>query len=141
MAVRKFILCLGQSNSSPTSASGWIAAHPELDLSDTQVHSVGPYNDKFTVPGGFGEVDLKGAAHRGVRYLTWYNPYGSGYQSFPCEGRVATVFMPYEHRPDEIYVEQTFIGGTPPAGTQIVRALTGTVHTVTDVSDLDMPTD
>lgn len=135
MAVRKFFLTFGQSNAGPASdIATWKSARPLLNLDLSTTLSIGSYTDKFTMPGGFPgytSLDIKGLAIGSIRYLTWYNPLATGYNTYPCTGRLATG----AHNSTTIYVEQRFTAGSGSPILNITRTRTGTVHAVTAIAD------
>lgn len=94
MAVKKFIISFGQSNGGPSpDLYNWLIKHPELNcrLISTNASSTGAYNDKFTMPGnfnGYTSIDLYGKAVRSIRYLTFYHPWATGYDTYPGTGRI-----------------------------------------------------
>jgi hypothetical protein len=94
MAVKKFILSFGQSNGGPSpDLFNWLLKHPELNLRliDPNASGVGSYSDAFTMPGsftGFTTLDLYSRAIRSIRYLTFYHPWATGYDTYPGVGRI-----------------------------------------------------
>lgn len=139
MAVKKFILSFGQSNSGPSpDLYGWLTKHPELNLRNTSTAaSIGSYNDKFTMPGsftGYTSLDLYGRAIQGIKYLTFYHPFATGYATYPGTGRVAA------NSPSStlLYVDQCFVTGVLTSGStgnqfNITRQSNGATYTVTNV--------
>ena len=96
MAVKKFILSFGQSNGGPSpDLFNWLLKHPELNLRTIAVNlptasGVGSYSDSFTMPGsftGYTTLDLYGKAVQSIRYLTFYHPWATGYDTYPGIGR------------------------------------------------------
>ena len=88
MAVKKFILSFGQSNSGPSpDLYGWLTKHPELNLRlVSSSPTIGSYSDRFTMPGsfsGYSSLDLFGRAVQSIRYLTFYHPLATGYETYP----------------------------------------------------------
>lgn len=93
--------------------------------------ATGAYQDKFAMPGnfpGYGTLDLRGVAMREIRYLSFYNPTTTGYYTYPNKGRLRTG----AHTTTDLLVDQTFEAAA--VGIVIVRALTGTSHTITAVT-------
>lgn len=88
MAVKKFLLSIGQSNAAQVGypVSDWLGVHPELNFNNTLGNVIGSYSDSFTILGGFpgyGTVNIKGLATNSIRYLTGYNPSATGNPSYP----------------------------------------------------------
>jgi hypothetical protein len=88
MAVKKFLLSIGQSNAAQVGSpvSDWLGVHPELNFNNTLSNVLGSYSDSFTILGGFpgyGTVNIKGLATNSIRYLTGYNPSATGNPSYP----------------------------------------------------------
>lgn len=89
MAVRKFVLSFGQSNAGPSpQLVVWQQYHYGATLNQTSTPTVssGAYKDTFTMPGtfpGYTTLDLKGRCISGIRPLTFYNPYATGYSDYP----------------------------------------------------------
>lgn len=99
MAVRKFTLCIGQSNGAPVGdAQGWEEANLEVAIRNPQstssvlpLSSVGAYTDSWTLSntfpygpqvgllgdetnGKWQTVSTRGLAIQAIRYLTFYSP-------------------------------------------------------------------
>jgi len=141
MAIRKYLLIAGQSNAGPSpsaSYANWIADRAELNLAFASTRTQGSYSDTFSMPGsfsGYGTLDIKGRALRGIRYLTFYNPTATGYSTYPGTGRVtagspsATVL-----RVEQEFTALAGTSGPPDTRVTIVRQLTGTSHTITAVA-------
>lgn len=138
MVVRHLLISCGQSNETPIPPlANYLAYVPQIDLDYVTSLATGGAGHRFVMPGnfpGFAELPLKGVAIRGVRYLTFYNPSCTGYKTYPCVGRLAAAGS---HTTTRLFVEQTFQAGTHPLS--IVRQRTGTVHTVTAISNSSLP--
>lgn len=132
MATRKLWLSFGQSNAGPSADwATWAARHPELNLATVSNIAVGSSTDKFTMPGsfpGYTTLDLRGVAISELRYLVWYNPVVTGYNTYPNTGRLRTG----AHTTTVLLVEQTFEAAA--VGMVIVRKLTGVSHTISAVT-------
>lgn len=130
MATKKFLLSIGQSNASPTGTySDWLAYHPELNMALSTTKSIGSYPDKHVMPGsftGYGTLDLKGVAVKGLRYLTFYNPLASGYSTYPCTGKVRTGTTSNLN----LVVDQTFEAAAVTGNIILTRARDGSQHQI-----------
>lgn len=134
MAVRKFILNIGQSNAGPSSdAASWWALHPNLDLRSTSpvVYATnfprGAYSDTYAFPNGvfpnYGTVNVKGTAISSLRYLTFYDPMPTGYADYPNQLRVQTVVGSNGMTTQQFWAS-TMVGQT------IVRRRTGVSYSI-----------
>jgi hypothetical protein len=99
MAVRKFVLSFGQSNAGPSpDLVTWWQYHYGADLRYSTTFTRGAYSDKFTMPGtfpGYTTLDIKGRCISGLRVLTAYNPYASGYSDYPGAAKALGVGANY----------------------------------------------
>ena len=141
MAVRKFILTIGQSNGgTKADYATWATPyHPNLyvdldgfSLSTTDAE--GAYSDTFTLPGTWPEFptcSLKGTAVDSIRYLTFYNPCATGiaYLTYPGTARV-TAFDPAQTTSSQTALTTSLKWQFDPTGRTITRERTGTTHTV-----------
>src|SRR5262245_41233329 len=93
MATKKLLICLGQSNGEPIGDEiEGIILHPGMSYAAAPNTPGGSYNDNFTMPGnfpGYTTLNLMGKAGKESRYLTFYNPYCTGYRRYPGMGLVA----------------------------------------------------
>ena len=137
MAVRKFFLCIGQSNAAPTATGqSWKDAHPSLVLQGTPSYVTGTYQPTVTLPWawpGYGastapsysaSVNIAGKAISSVRLWTSYNPAATGYVAFPGTARVQTGSTTTSIITD-VRLATSVVGMT------ITRKNTNTTHTVT----------
>lgn len=143
MAVRKLVICCGQSNTGPWhDLETWLPDRGDLNLLLSSRRVAGATDTQFTIPNsipGFtGSKSLRGLAVRTLRYFVLYNPVATGYSSYPGTGRVA----PFSSLPNgllntstDIIVEQRFKTGANGVAS-ITRRMTGTVHTVSAVTEM-----
>ena len=138
MAVRKFILNIGQSNAGAQAPyADWAAQHINLwvdnEFGYSNDYSRGAYADTIQLPGNWAgkeTVSLKGAAAGGIRYLTFYNPapLSPGNATYPHTARITAIG-------NNNSTESTFSTNTKwqysPSTKTIVREKTGTTHTMT----------
>ena len=129
MAVKKFLLSIGQSNAAQvgTPVSDWLGVHPELNFNNTSSNVVGPYSDTFTILGGFpgySTVNIKGLATNSIRYLTGYNPSATGYPSYPGAFRSSAATSSTTLATDQYWLT----GGS---AFNVVRKTTGETRTAT----------
>lgn len=140
MAVRKFILTIGQSNGgTKADYATWAALHPNMyvDLEALPFSSTdaeGAYSDTFTIPGTWPEFptcSLKGTAVDSIRYLTLYNPCATGiaYLTYPGTARV-TAFDPAVTTSAQTALTTSLKWQYSPVGKTITRERTGTTHTI-----------
>ncbi len=137
MAVRKFILNIGQSNGgTQADYASWQLLHSNLAVDATLFstsYARGPYTDTLTLPTTFPSpwqtVSLKGAAVSSLRYLTLYNPVSSGlgYVTYP---HTARIFAVISHDTSSSGLELDKWWQYDPTGRTIVREKTGTTHTI-----------
>lgn len=129
MAVKKLLLCLGQSNGEPVGdRNEWLILHPGAFLEAAPNNPTGSYNDDFTMPGsfpGFTTLNLMGRASKESRYLTFYNPYVTGYRRYPGVGIVTSGSTT-----TVVNTEQSWVTPLVNAFT-VTRTKTGEVRTVT----------
>jgi len=140
VAVRKFILTIGQSNGgTKADYAGWSALHPNMYVDYSALpfstqDAEGAYTDTFTLPGTWPEFptcSLKGAAVDSIRYLTFYNPCATGiaYLTYPGTARV-TTFDPAQTTSSQTALTTSLKWQFDPTGRTITRERTGTTHTV-----------
>ena len=141
MAVRKFILTIGQSNGgTKADYATWATPyHPNLyvDLEGfpfSTTDAEGAYSDTFTLPGTWPEFptcSLKGTAVDSIRYLTLYNPCATGiaYLTYPGTARV-TAFDPAVTTSAQTALTTSLKWQYSPVGKTITRERTGTTHTI-----------
>ena len=139
MAVRKFILTIGQSNGgTKADYAAWGALHTQMyvdfDNAISSYEAQGAYNDTYTIPGTWPEFptcSLKGAAVDSVRYLTFYNPCATGiaYLTYPGTARV-TAFDNQLSTSASTGLTTSLKWQYSPVGRTITRERTGTTHTV-----------
>ena len=140
MAVRKFILTIGQSNGgTKADYATWAALHPNMYVDFTALplstdDAEGAYSDTFTLPGTWPEFptcSLKGTAVDSIRYLTFYNPCATGiaYLTYPGTARV-TAFDPAQTTSSQTALTTSLKWQFDPTGRTITRERTGTTHTV-----------
>ena len=140
MAVRKFILTIGQSNGgTKADYATWAALHPNMyvDLEAfpfSETDAQGAYSDTFTLPGTWPEFptcSLKGTAVDSIRYLTFYNPCATGiaYLTYPGTARV-TAFDPLLTTSAQTALTTSLKWQYSPVGKTITRERTGTTHTI-----------
>lgn len=136
MATRKFLLSIGQSNAgTQADYASWQLLHSNLAVDAvlfSSDYTRGGYSDTLTLPTtfpGWQTVDLKGAAVRSIRYLTFYNPVASGlgYLSYPHTARISTIIA---HTTAATSFETDVSWQYDPTGRTIVREATGTSHTI-----------
>lgn len=138
MAVRKFFLCIGQSNADATATfADYLGSHPELNFVASANYNIGPYQQQFTLPGSWAgwenasgagytaTVSLAGMALEPVKFLTPYNPLPSGYAAYPGNARVVASGSTTTSIKTDVKYATSAVGMT------IVRKLTNTTHTVT----------
>jgi hypothetical protein len=134
VAVRKFILNIGQSNAGPTpDAATWWSLHPNLDMRSTDPviqspnFAKGSYSDTFSFPNGvfpsYGTVSVKGVAINSLRYLTFYDPMPTGYADYPNTLSVTAVASTNGLTTAQYWVS-SMVGKT------ITRNRTGVVYTI-----------
>ena len=137
MAVRKFFLCIGQSNAAPTATGQtWKDAHPSLVLQGTPSYVTGSYQPTVSLPWawpGYGgstapsysaSANIAGKAISSVRLWTAYNPNATGYLAYPGTARVQTGSTTTS------IITDTRLA-TSAVGMTITRKNTNTTHTVT----------
>ena len=129
MAVKKFLLSIGQSNAAQvgTPMSDWLGVHPELNFNNTSSNVVGSYSDSFTILGGFpgyAAANIKGLATNSIRYLTGYNPSATGYSSYPGSFRSSAATSSATLTTDQYWLT----GGS---SFNVVRKTTGETRTAT----------
>jgi len=129
MAVKKFLLSIGQSNAGQVGGpvSDWLGVHPELNFNNTSSNVLGSYSDTFTILGGFpgySTVNIKGLATNSIRYLTGYNPSATGYPSYPGAFRSSAATSSTTLATDQYWLT----GGSP---FNVVRKTTGETRTAT----------
>lgn len=134
MAVRKFILSFGQSNAGPSpDLVTWWQYHYGAYLGTfTPTISRGSYNDKFTMPGtfpGYTTLDIKGRCISGLRVLTAYNPYATGYSDYPGAAKVIAATSNTVDLAQFVPASPT-VGGGVFQYFNILRRLTGEVRQV-----------
>ena len=139
MAVRKFILTIGQSNGgTKADYATWAQLHPNMyvdyPIALSTEDAEGAYTDTFTLPGTWPEFptcSLKGTAVDSIRYLTFYNPCATGlaYLSYPGTARV-TAFDPAQTTSSQTALTTSLKWQFDPTGRTITRERTGTTHTV-----------
>lgn len=139
MAVRKFILTIGQSNGgTKADYAAWGALHSQIyvDVENpiSSYEAQGAYNDTYTIPGTWPEFptcSLKGAAVDSIRYLTFYNPCATGiaYLTYPGTARV-TAIDPAVTTSSQTALTTSLKWQYSPVGRTITRERTGTTHTV-----------
>ena len=139
MAVRKFILTIGQSNGgTKASYADWGLLHPNMYVnfasSVSSDDAEGAYSDTYTLPGTWPEFptcSLKGAAVDSIRYLTFYNPCATGiaYLTYPGTARV-TAFDPAVTTSSQTALTTSLKWQYDPTGRTIVRERTGVTHTI-----------
>lgn len=138
MAVRKFFLCIGQSNAAPTATmASYLVAHPELNLLNSLNHTIGTYQQRITLPGAWPGFDnatgptytattnLAGMAIEPLKFLTVYNPLATGYGNYPGTARVVATGSTTTSIKTNVRYASSAVSMT------ITRNLTGTTHTVT----------
>jgi len=141
VAVRKFILTIGQSNGgTKADYATWAALHPNMyvDLEAfpfSETDAQGAYSDTFTLPGTWPEFptcSLKGTAVDSIRYLTFYNPCATGisYLTYPGTARVTAV-DPAVTTSAQTALTTSLKWQFSPVGRTITRERTGTTHNVT----------
>ena len=139
MAVRKFILTIGQSNGgTKADYAAWAALHPNMyvdyPIALSTEDAEGAYSDTYTIPGTwpqFPTCSLKGTAIDSIRYLTFYNPCATGiaYLTYPGTARV-TAFDPAQTTSSQTALTTSLKWQFDPTGRTITRERTGTTHTV-----------
>ena len=140
MAVRKFILTIGQSNGgTKADYATWAALHPNMYVDFTALplstdDANGAYSDTYTIPGTWPEFptcSLKGTAIDSIRYLTFYNPCPTGiaYLTYPGTARVTAV-NPQVTTSASTALTTSLKWQYDPTGRTITRERTGTTHTV-----------
>jgi hypothetical protein len=139
VAVRKFILTIGQSNGgTKADYAAWGALHSQIYVDVENAISTseaqGAYTDTYTIPGTWPEFptcSLKGAAVDSIRYLTFYNPCatGIGYVTYPGTARV-TAFDNQLSTTASTGLTTSLKWQYSPVGRTITRERTGTTHTV-----------
>jgi hypothetical protein len=139
VAVRKFILTIGQSNGgTKADYAAWGALHSQIYVDVENAISTseaqGAYTDTYTIPGTWPEFptcSLKGAAVDSIRYLTFYNPCatGIGYVTYPGTARV-TAIDPSVTTSSQTALTTSLKWQFDPTGRTITRERTGTTHTV-----------
>ena len=139
MAVRKFILTIGQSNGgTKADYAAWGALHSQIyvDVENpvSSYEAQGAYTDTYTIPGTWPEFptcSLKGAAVDSIRYLTFYNPCATGiaYLTYPGTARV-TAIDPAVTTSSQTALTTSLKWQYSPVGRTITRERTGTTHTV-----------
>ena len=139
MAVRKFILTIGQSNGgTKADYAAWAALHPNMyvdyPIAFSTEDAEGAYSDTYTIPGTWPEFptcSLKGTAIDSIRYLTFYNPCPTGiaYLTYPGTARV-TAFDPAQTTSSQTALTTSLKWQFDPTGRTITRERTGTTHTV-----------
>ena len=82
---------------------------------------------------GYSSLALKGLAIRGVRPLVFYNPWITGYTTYPGTGRLSTG----AHTTSDLFVDQDFPAAA--IGTVLTRQRDGAQHTITAVSTAGLP--
>lgn len=145
MAVRRFLLNLGQSNASPfTDGAGWRQFHFPLDLTQgtATLLTQGVTREQFTMPDSWPApfnlpIDTKGRTIPRIRFLNFYHPSVTGYASYPHKGRVASATGGAgANTTTQFYVEQVFNASAASGASQvtITRLLTGEVRAITAVA-------
>lgn len=139
MAVRKFILTIGQSNGgTKADYAAWGALHSQIfvDVENpiSSYEAQGAYNDTYTIPGTWPEFptcSLKGAAVDSIRYLTFYNPCATGiaYLTYPGTARVTAIDASVTTS-SQTALTTSLKWQFDPTGRTITRERTGTTHTV-----------
>jgi hypothetical protein len=139
VAVRKFILTIGQSNGgTKADYATWAALHPNMyvdyPIALSTEDAEGAYSDTYTIPGTWPEFpacSLKGTAIDSIRYLTFYNPCATGiaYLTYPGTARV-TAFDPSQTTSTQTALTTSLKWQFDPTGRTITRERTGTTHTV-----------
>jgi hypothetical protein len=139
VAVRKFILTIGQSNGgTKADYATWSVSHSQMavdyDGALSPADAQGAYTDTFTIPGTWPEFptcSLKGAAVDSIRYLTFYNPCATGisYLTYPGTARVTTI-DPSVTTSSQTALTTSLKWQFDPTGRTITRERTGTTHTV-----------
>jgi hypothetical protein len=139
VAVRKFILTIGQSNGgTKADYAAWSVLHSQMavdfDGALSPADAQGAYNDTYTIPGTWPEFptcSLKGAAVDSIRYLTFYNPCATGiaYLTYPGTARVTTI-DPSVTTSSQTALTTSLKWQFDPTGRTITRERTGTTHTV-----------
>lgn len=135
MAVRKFLLNIGQSNAGPLpDMASWQALHPFVDFTPYAPVHVSPtfprgsYSDTFVMPTSvfpnYGTLNINGRALNAVRYLTFYDPIATGYGDYPNTMRVNTLVGGNGFTSFQYWTASM-------AGVTLTRRKTGTTHTVT----------
>lgn len=138
MAIRKFLLNIGQSNGGAKAEyAAWGLLHAGLyvDFAALPLSTdvARGYSDTITLPGSWPEFptcSLKGSAVDAIRYLTFYNPCATGiaYLAYPGTIRatsIVTVAASYVDLVTSMKWQFTPVGAT------ITRQRTGIAHTVT----------
>lgn len=139
MAVRKFMLNIGQSNATPTAdALSWWLLHLNLyakvdpvvvsPLLNAPDAPKGSYADTYTFPSGVfpnhSTVTINGKGVSAIRYLSFWSPQATGYSDYPNKLRLTVISSSSSFQTEQVWVS-TMVGQT------MVRTRTGTTHTVT----------
>ena len=163
MAVRKFILNIGQSNASPVAESQtwedtvptWAIRNPARTLAQVPQFAEGTYRDSMTMPGtweggpmggrlgdvSFGEswsnVNLRGKAISALRYLTFYNPVASYMNSLTgwTQSYPNTFSIADGSTTTKLICSVKW--QTNPTNLVVTRQRTGTTHTVNSAGALN----
>ena len=138
MAVRKFFLCIGQSNAASTATmASYLTAHPELSLLTSLDFAIGSYQQTVTLPGTWpgwanatapgytASTSLSGMAIEPLKFLTPYNPLATGYGNYPGTARVVASGSTTTSIKTNVRYASSAVSMT------ITRKLTNTTHTVT----------
>ena len=137
MAVRKFMLNIGQSNSTPIAAANdWWLLHLNLyakvspaisPLLNSPNAPKGSYSDTYAFPSNvfpsYNTVSINGKGVNAIRYLSFYWPQATGYWDYPNRMRLTTISSSSSWKTQQFWTASL-------VGEQIVRTRTGTTHTI-----------